>query len=410
MSHPLDLPIAHEIIAADAILLRGEAVSINEALNRVAKSFLSAKVPQPGYDQSGRDGYAIAADGDAVETGRRFQVIGEEAPAGSIKKIILFEGTACRIMTGGMIPAGGVRVVPQEDCMVEGGKVTVPAHALQRKNTFIQKKGEQIAEADLLAEAGTVLQPEHLALLAATGHTKIEVYRKPRVGFFCSGSELVGSPEQLVPGLKISTNRYLLGGLIRQFLAEGEDLGIVKDVQNDLHRAFDQLKSASFDIVISTGGMGPGKYDLLEEAFCLAGGEVHFRSLNMRPGKSALFGRFGDILFFGLPGPPGAVRTLMNEMVGPALLRLQGVKDCGPVAMQARLEQRVDMKNNDVLHLKAGILSFASGFACVRLAGRLEIATCFILFPPGRSVYQPSSEVEVHLAYSPFASQIFAVA
>ncbi len=406
MSYPLDLSTAIDIIAENASSLQGTIVDIGEALCRVSRLPLSAKTPQPGYDQSVRDGFVVAAGGDEVGHGKRLQVIGE-APAGGTRKITLAEGTACRIMTGGMVPLGGVRVVSQEDCVEEDGLVTVPVHALQRKKTFIQKKGEQIAEGELLVEAGAILQPEHLALLAATGHTEIELYRRPRVGFFCTGSELVESPDQLVPGLKISSNRYLLGGLVRQFLAEGEDLGIVVDTQDELNRMFDRLKSAPFDVVMSTGGMGPGKYDLLAEAFCRAGGQVIFRTLDMRPGRSALFGRLGNTLFFGLPGPPEAVWTLMNELVGPTLLRLQGARECGPVALQARLGQRVEVKNNEVLHIKAGILSLVGGCVGVRLANRLEIATCFILFPPGKSIYGSGSEVEVHLAYTPFASRFF---
>jgi molybdopterin molybdotransferase len=310
-------------------------------------------------------------------------------------------------MTGGMVPTGGLRVVPQEDCEPEGDMVTIPVHALERQNTYIHNKGSKIAENDLIVAAGTILQAEHSALLATTGHATIEVYRKPRVGFFCTGSELVDSIDQLEPGLKISANRFLLGGLVRQFLAEGKDLGIVKDLQDDLGRTFDRLRAASFDVVISTGGMGPGKFDLLEEAFVRAGGQVVFRSLNMRPGNAILFGRLGKTLFFGLPGPPEAVRTLVNEVVGPALLHLQGVKDCTPVAVQARLGQPAKVNSQGALILKAGILSFADGRAHVRLAGRLEIATGFILFPPGQGVYESGAEVVVHMAYSPYISRLF---
>lgn len=406
LSPSFDLSAASGIIADNASTLQGEVVATSEAFCRVPRFALSAKVPQPGYDQSTRDGFAVAVGGDEVAHGMQFRVIGEAA-AGGTRKIILADGTACRIMTGGMVPAGAMRVVPQEDCVAENGLVTVPAQVMQRKNTYIEKRGSQIAEGEPLIAAGAILQPEHLAVLATTGHTEIEVYRRPRIGFFSTGSELVESPDQLVPGLKVSANRYLLGGLVRQFLAEGEDMGIVKDTRNDLRLAFARLNASSYDVAISTGGMGPGKYDLLEEAFSKAGGQVIFRSLDMRPGKAMLFGRMGNTLFFGLPGPPEAVRTLMNEIVGPALLRLQGVRECGPVAIKAMLQQRVEFKHNEVLLLKAGILSLIEGCVHVRLAGRREIATCFILFPPGQGSYEPGSKVEVHLACSPSGSHLF---
>lgn len=396
-----------DLIAGYASSLKEGAVCISDALFRISTQHLQARISVPNYDQSIRDGFVLAYGGYRDGLGREFPVIGE-APAGKVIQIVQASGTACRIMTGGMIPEGGTRVVPQEDCLEADGMVMVPAPALQRKNTYIQKKGEQIAEGEVLVEAGTILQPEHLALLAAGGYSKIEVFARPRVGFFSTGSELVDSAEQLVPGLKISANRPLLAGLIKQFLADGEDLGIVGDTWEELQYIFARIQSAGFDVVISTGGMGPGKYDLLEEAFCQAGGEVIFRSLAMRPGRSTLFGRLGRALFFGLPGPPEAVRTLMNELVGPTLLRLQGVKESDPVTLQARLEQRMEMRNTDVLHIKAGILTFRNGLFSVRPTGRLEIPSCFILFPPERNVYEAGSEVEVHLAYSPGVSQLFA--
>jgi molybdopterin molybdotransferase len=390
-------------------MLPGEFVAVDKTCCRVALRSLAAKAALPGYDQSTRDGFVVAAGGNETEKGRVFRKIGE-IPAGGRENIVMPEGTSCRIMTGGMVPAGGLRVVPQEDCEAEGDMVLVSADALGRPNTYIQTRGSWIAEGDQVVAAGTILQAEHSALLATTGHAAVEVYRKPRVGFFCTGNELVDSFDQLEPGLKISANRFLLGGLVRQFLAEGENLGIVKDLQDDLGRTFDRLRTASHDVVISTGGMGPGKFDLLEDAFVRAGGQVVFRSLNMRPGNAILFGRLGRTMFFGLPGPPEAVRTLVNEVVGPALLHLQGVKDCNPAAVQARLGQPVKVKNQGVLHLKAGILSFAEGSAHVRLADRLEIASCFILFPPGRNFYESGSEVIVHLAYSPFISGLFPAA
>jgi molybdopterin molybdotransferase len=382
LANRLELSAAVQILTGEKPVLPGERVAVDKIICRVAVQTLAAKVTLPGYNQSTRDGFVVAAGGDATESGRSFRNIGE-IPAGGREHISMPEGTSCRIMTGGMVPTGGLRVVPQEDCEPEDDLVTIPAHALERQNTYIQNKGSKIAEGDLIVAAGTILHAEHSALLATTGHAAIEVYRKPRVGFFCTGSELVDSIDQLEPGLKISANRFLLGGLVRQFLADGKD------------------------VVISTGGMGPGKFDLLEEAFVWAGGQVVFRSLNMRPGSAILFGRLGKTLFFGLPGPPEAVRTLVNEVVGPALLHLQGVKDCRPAAVQARLGQPVKVKNQGVLHLKAGILSFADGWARVRLADRLEIATCFILFPPGRSDYESGSEVIVHLAYSPYISRLF---
>lgn len=406
------MPDASDLAAATAAVahmvhpLAGQIVAIDAAVSRVTASALVARLPQPGYDQSLRDGYALAADGRGIGEGLRFMVV-DEAPAGGTRKIVLAEGSACRIMTGGMVPEGAERVVPYEDCTAEGDVLKVPVRALKLQQTFIEAAGSHIAEGEVIVEAGEILQPEHLALLAATGHGEIEVVRRPRVGFFCSGSELVDSREELRPGLKISGNRYLLAGLIRQFLAEPTDLGRVADRREDLARLFAKIAAGDCDAVISTGGMGPGKYDLLEEAFVAAGGEVVTRTLPMRPGQSTLIGRLYGRPFFGLPGPPGAVRTLLNEVVGPALLRMQGLSDCGPVALRARLSEGVALRRSDLLLVKPGVLGIVGGRVQVRMAKKLEPPTCFVLFPPGEEVFSVGGEVDVHLAWSPGAARLF---
>jgi molybdopterin molybdotransferase len=117
----------------------------------------------------------------------------------------------------------------------------------------------------------------------------------------------------------------------------------------------------------------------------------------MRPGKAVLFGVLGRTLFFGLPGPPYAVRTLLNELVGPALLAMQGVVGSWPKEVQAHLLHQVSIKRNDVLRLKDGVLTFSEGKCLVRFAERLEIPNCFVMLPPGRLHYDEGALVEVHL-------------
>ncbi len=136
---------------------------------------------------------------------------------------------------------------------------------------------------------------------------------------------------------------------------------------------------------------------MVEKVFVEAGGEVFFNSIEMRPGKAVLFGIVGRTLFFGLPGPPYAVRTLLNELVGPALLAMQGVEGSWPKEVQAHLLHEVNIKRNDVLRLKDGVLTFSEGRCLVRFAERLEIPDCFILLPPGRAHYDEGALVEVHL-------------
>lgn len=396
----MDLHDIRNVIAKHIPKLGYESVRLTASIFRVLAEQHAAAIPQPEFCQSTRDGFVVPKTPAGSTTEGRFQIT-SEIPAGSTREITLASGMACRIMTGGMLPSGGVRVVPQEDCVAQDGSIRVPAEVLQRKNTFIQHEGSEIRQGEMVVPAGAVLLPEYVALLAAVGHERVPVYPKPRVGFFCTGSELVESPGDMQRGLKISSNRYLLDALVHQFGAEVEYLGTVADTPESLQAIFHQLDLAKYDLLISTGGMGGGKYDLLQGAFAQAGGRVVFSGLNMRPGKSTLFGTIGKTLFFGLPGPPTAVRALMNAFVGPALLQMQGVRETYPRTVQAFLKHFVRVKQQGVLHLKSGVVSVELGICKVRLADNQEPPSCYLVLPPERCEFAEGDLINVHLTSSP---------
>jgi len=150
-------------------------------------------------------------------------------------------------------------------------------------------------------------------------------------------------------------------------------------------------------VVISTGGLGPGKYDLVKDAFSKAGGRVVMTTMGMRPGKSLLFGVLGKTLYFGLPGPPAAVQTLLHVLIAPILLALQGVKEQLPQKSQAYLRHDIELKRDDVLRLKDGILSFERGICAVRLAERFELSNCYILLQSGQPGYLEGQLIDVYL-------------
>jgi molybdopterin molybdotransferase len=389
-----DLISAIKIIGAHIHRTDGEIVDLKDALLRVPVESLRAKKPQPGFDQSTRDGFVVSGEGALHEgTSRNFRIEGE-IRAGSTGRHPLKDGVACRIMTGGLIPSRGVRVIPQEDCVEREAVLSVPDAAFHRRSTFIRRSGSEIGRGRVVVPAGTPILPDHLVLLAATGHSAIPVHRRPRVTFFCTGSELVASPAEEEAGLKVSGNRYLLNGLIRLSGGRAEDCGMIADTGEDLSAAFNRINYETTDVIITTGGMGPGRYDLLEEAFVHAGGRIFYRSLHLRPGKATLFGLLGNALFFGLPGPPPAVRALFNELVAPALLSLQGIKKCGPLKIRAILQDPVVLREKGVPSFKGGVLKNG---ASVRLAGKIEAPGCYIFFPGHRRSFKKGETVEVHL-------------
>ena len=387
-----DLISAQKIIAAHIRRTRGEDVSLEEALFRLPVEPLRAGIPLPGYDQSTRDGFVIADAGIRTGDGSTFRIEGE-IRAGTTGRHVLRAGTACRIMTGGLIPSRGTRVLPQEDCRERDGVLSVSDGVLQRRTTFIRRKGSEIRRGRVVVPAGTFILPDHQVLLAATGHSRVLVHGRPRVAFFCTGSELVASAAEVEAGLKVSGNRYLLHGMIRLSGGIPRYLGTAADSSEDLAATLGRIDLDATEVIITTGGMGPGRYDLLERAFVAAGGKVVYRSLSVRPGKATLFGLLGPALFFGLPGPPPAVRILFHELVGPALLLLQGMRKGGPQGIKASLLEEVVLKEKGVLNLKGGIQKGGS----VRLAGKIEAPDCYILFPGHRKSFKKGEMVEVHL-------------
>lgn len=399
----MEYATAHKAITRAATATECEYVTLDTALSRVTATDLTAKIPQPEFRQSLRDGFVLARhEDDDGSTETVFPVAGM-IQAGISKPRNIASGQACRIMTGGLVPEDGVRIIAQEDCSEEEGFLHVPAGPLHRSNSFIQEQGSEIGIGEVVVGAGTVLLPEHISLLAAVGCEEIEVYRRPRAGFLCTGSELVDSPRDLYPGLKVSSNRHLLEGLIRRHGAEPAYLGTVRDSSRALAVVFERLQAGKYDLVISTGGMGPGKYDLIEQTFIEAGGTLIYNNLDLRPGKASLCGILGKTLFFGLPGPPMAVRALLNAIVGPALMRMQGIIGTFPPVIRAHLQHPLRMKRSGVMQLRGGIIAVEDGRCLVREAGRLEPSSCYLLIAADKADYEAGELIDVHLTANPFS-------
>lgn len=378
-----------------------ERIQLDKSFGRVVADDIVAIVPQPEFRQSLRDGYVLTSFELGSATELIFSVKGM-IQAGSTAVHNIETGTVCRIMTGGMVPKNGVRIIPQEDCVSDGSTLQISANILCSNNTFIQEQGCNIAAGDIMVSRGTVLATEQIGLLASVGCMELGLYQRPKVAFLCSGSELVDSPKELHPGLKISSNHHLLYTLIKQHGADPVYLGTIEDSADAMTKVFNQIQDGEYDMVISTGGMGPGKYDLIEQTFIASGGKVLYNRLNLRPGKASLCGTIDKTLFFGLPGPPTAVNALMNAIVGPALMQMQGVQQLYPRVIQAYLEQPLSIKRSGVMQLRGGVISFNKGCCMVRESAGLEPSTCYLVLDAQKSGYDRGELIDVHLKSGPF--------
>jgi molybdopterin molybdotransferase len=372
-----------------------EEVAASQAVGRVVAERVEALADNPLAAESLRDGFVVCLPGMSQGDKVLFTIVGEIA-AGSSPRGPLAPGCACRIFTGGLIPAGGERVVAQEECSRLGEMVAVGREALQGKRSFIKAKGSDFGKGEVLLERGVRLGVDHLVALTASGVETVKAARRPRTAVFCTGSELVAAGEPLVGGRKLSVNTLLLHHLLPRYGAEVVEQGLVVDKAEAVAAIFARVRSGDRDLAVTTGGMGPGKYDLVEQAFADAGGKVLFDHLPMLPGRSILCGLLGATLVVALPGPPYAVRTLIHELVGPLLLLQQGAADYRPQTITAMLTESCRLRAGDLLQVKAGVLTITGTTCTVRPAASSETISCFMLFPPGRQDFLPGTVIEVH--------------
>lgn len=396
MKGEIDLQQARALILDQVGPVSPEEVGLEQALFRRSFQPLKARRPLPHFRQAAMDGFALASaeldqDRDWVE----FAVVAEAA-AGATDHIGLGPGEACRIMTGALVPADADMVVPFEWCREKDGIIQVPSRL--GDNSFIRPVGADLARGRMIISRGKSFLPVHLQLLASAGYQQVQVFARPEVAFLCTGSELVMADP--VPGQIISGNRLLLSSLIQEAGGHPRDMGTVADSVPLICRALQA--AASFQMVITTGGMGPGKYDLLHHCYQEVGIRILYRSLRVRPGRTTIFGVRNGTLFFGLPGPPPAAHLLFRELVRPALLAMQGDVRRRPVQTRARLTEEIRMKKRGLVNLKGGLIDFAGGVMTVRPAGLTEQAAATIIVPAHRRLLRKGEMVRVHLPPSGF--------
>lgn len=395
MNNNLTLEQARKRIVSLISPVATESIPLAEAVDRVCGLDYHAPYALPEYSQSLYDGYALGIPERDADRAKMYYQLSGEIAAGDTRIQTITPGHACRIMTGALVPRGTWKIIPQERCVELDGSVAVDMDYAGGSGTNIRNKGSRLRKGTTLVNSGHRITPLHLARLADFGMDAVEAYCRPNVHFFCTGSELVDRSANKEPGKKFSSNRFQLKGLIQQAGALGVDRGSVDDQREPLERMLAEIAGVSPAVIISTGGMGPGKYDLLEEIFTRVGGKTIFSTLRLRPGKSTLFGMLGNSLYFGLPGPPPAVHALFHALVRPALMAAGGVRKWRPKTVWARLEGDIAVAKTDTLRLHEGVLYQHREICSVRLPSPQELPNCYLLCQPGRKNFRRGSAIKV---------------
>jgi molybdopterin molybdotransferase len=315
---------AFKIIDREIFEVGSETVKIGSSIGRVLAEQIVADIDMPPFDRSQMDGYALRAS-DTLEVPAELRLAGESA-AGSGWHERLKPGEAVRIMTGAPIPAGADAVQKLEVARESKDSVTILEPA--EKGKFIVKKASEIRKGSVLFPKGTSITSGMISGIAAFGYSRVTVARKPSVAILSTGSEIVAIDKKPGRDQIRNSNSLMLKVLSEQAGASARLLSIVSD---DLERLKARIVSAASevktDVLIITGGVSVGKYDLTKAALNEVGAEIFFEKVRLKPGKPAVFARMGEMLIFGLPGNPVSSAVTFYLFVRRALRRMQNASD-----------------------------------------------------------------------------------
>lgn len=299
-----------------------ETVEFRSSLGRVLAEDLLATSDIPPFDRCAMDGYAVRAE-DTRPAPVELAVAGESRAGGGMPAG-LEAGSAVSIMTGAPVPPGADAVVVVEQCRRSADRRRVEILEPVGCGDNIAPRGCEARVGDPVLRKGHRVGPSEIAVMASFGHARVRVYRKPTVAILATGDELVEVDLQPRPDQIRNSNAYCLAAQLELLGFSSDYLGIALDAREDLERKI--TAGLQRDILIMTGGVSMGEYDLVRDVFRDLGLEILFSKVSIKPGKPTVFARKGDRLIFGLPGNPVSALTTFECFVRPALGRLCGMK------------------------------------------------------------------------------------
>jgi len=316
---------AIQIVRQQTHTLPVEQVSLPHALGRVLAQDIVADSDLPPFDRSQMDGYAVRAV-DAQAAPVRLRIVGESA-AGRGWHNQLEEGQAVRIMTGAPVPAGADSVQQVElTHELKDGTVVELLETVEEGKSIV-KRGAEIKAGETVLSAGTMINAAMMAVLAAFGYATVAVFRRPRVAVMATGTELVSVDQKPGQDQIRDSNNYsiaayaeLAGATVERLPLTGDETSLLK---NQIVKA-----AETCDLIVTSGGVSMGVYDLTKSALKELDAELFFERVALRPGKPTVFARLPNgTLMFGLPGNPVSVAVTFNLFARTALLAMQGATE-----------------------------------------------------------------------------------
>jgi molybdopterin molybdotransferase len=400
----LNFEDARRAVEEQAALLQGggvqagtEVVDLLSAAGRVLAEPVIADRDLPPFPRSTRDGYAVRS-ADLLQLPAMLEVIGEIKAGEKLDRIPhnIGSGQTASIMTGAPVPTGADAVVMVEFTSQQGKQVEITRGVVPGEN--IVPRGAEAREGALLVDRGVRLNDAAIALAASVGKSQLQVYKRPRVAVLTTGDEIVDVDVTPGPTQIRNSNSYSLAAQIRQAGGEPVLLPVAPDELQGLRRLIEEgLKS---DLLLLTGGVSMGRYDLVEQALAELHAEFFFTGAKIQPGRPVVFGKCGagaparasrDTYFFGLPGNPVSTMVTFELFARPILEALAGQSPRELIFLHAQLKKEIRVKTGLKRFLPA---AFSGEFEnseveLVAWQGSGDIAAtaranCYIVIPSDR--------------------------
>jgi molybdopterin molybdotransferase len=358
---------ALEIVLEHTPVLPAEGVPLTQALGRVLAEDVATDRDFPPFDRSAMDGFAVRAE-DTARLPASLRVVGL-VRAGQWPERSLGSGEAIEIMTGAPVPPGADAVQQVEQTRRPGAD-RVEVLAVVEPGQNVAPRGSEVRAGERVLEGGERIDPAVVAVLAAVGKGIVRVGARPQVAVLVTGDELVDVAEAPTGAQIRNSNGFSALAQAEQAGATARSLGVVPDDRAQIAaRVRDGLSS---DVLVLSGGVSAGVYDLVEEVLTSFGVEILFDKVAIKPGAPLVFGRLvpkaaaaeparsHPALVFGLPGNPVSAQVTFDLFVRAALLRMQGARSVRRPTVEVELASSARNRSGRRAHLPARV-RFAAG-------------------------------------------------
>ena len=314
---------ALRLILEHTPILNEEQLPLLKALGQRLTQNICAEHPQPPFDRSPLDGYALRASDIAqasADTPVTLEVV-DKLYAGDVSSVPVLPGQAVRLMTGSMVPEGADCVIRQED--TDEGEQTVRIFQRVAAGRNICCRGEEYQTGECLLPAGQQIDTAAIAVAAGAGRNTLPVRRRAKAAVVSTGSELQRLGQPLMPGKIYDSNSAFLAAELQQMGAAVTEIRSVPDETDLIVQTLTGL-SGTVDLILTTGGVSVGQKDLMEAAVLQAGGHIVFHGVDMKPGMPTMFAMVGSTMVLCLSGNPFSAAVPFALFAKPILARMAG--------------------------------------------------------------------------------------